>query len=780
MSSANAANELAQTFTLDGQLSQQGSANPLTDSHTQIVVEILDPSTTCLLYEEQQVVDTSSSNGYFSIQVGSGTTSGGKRTGSDPGRTMAQIFQNSAAISAANAPGKTCSGATYTPAAMDVRYFRLIVTPSSTGVADTLAPDIMMDSVPGAWVAQTLQGYTANQFLMVGTGDLTQANLQSIFSTGNTSKLNSLLSVPPANYITKDGTSGAVQLPSASGVPTGVQSGEIWYDSGTLKYYDGSAVKSLGASGYFNGGNAFGANASIGLTDNYSLSFITNNSTRMSINNSGSVGIGTSTPATFVHLNKSTSGGSTELRTENPAADGWAIMSAKNSTGAYINLEADGSTDSGSLGDGTTLQNTTSLLSFGGTAMLVGSLSAVPLKLFTNNTVRAVVDSSGKVGIGTATPQLSLDVNGNSVVRAVTTGSWNEGLSLVRNAASDFSWTSWHTGTAATSSPSGSDMDFGLGHNSGDNDLWLIASGMSTSTLGRIDASMRVSKASGDVYFGGNVGIGTTTPANLLDVSGGHIGLTHALKWTTSSISAYQNSSYPSIYASTGTGTYPFNGAGHLVLEPRLSGAVRDVVMMGSAATPTAVFTGGGKVGIGTNAPGYPLTVNGDVSIASANALRFGATSVCTSTGCTASSDQRLKENIEPLEGSLEKVLQLQGVSFDYKDKAQFTDKHQVGVIAQEVEKIYPEVVSTDKETGFKAVAYDHLIAPVIEAVKTLYSRIVGMDRDIASIKAQKADKQALDAVKAESDARIQKLEAENAALKAYICGKDPAAAICK
>ncbi len=180
-----------------------------------------------------------------------------------------------------------------------------------------------------------------------------------------------------------------------------------------------------------------------------------------------------------------------------------------------------------------------------------------------------------------------------------------------------------------------------------------------------------------------------------------------------------------------------------------------------------------GNVGIGTSSPGYTLDVNGDTNIASANVLRFGGTSVCTSAGCTSSSDERLKKNIKPLDNSLESILQLRGVRYRYKDEAKFGDGQQVGVIAQEVEKIYPEVVKTDSKTGFKAVAYDHLIAPLIEAFKTLYTRIQSIEnqeasqiRDLTSLKSTKADKLELDNLKAESSAKIQKLESENAAFK--------------
>ena len=190
-----------------------------------------------------------------------------------------------------------------------------------------------------------------------------------------------------------------------------------------------------------------------------------------------------------------------------------------------------------------------------------------------------------------------------------------------------------------------------------------------------------------------------------------------------------------------------------------------------SASINMMIMNQQGNVGIGA-APTYKLDVSGDTNIAAGYALRFAGTQVCTSAGCTSSSDERLKENIQPLTNSLEKILQITGVEYDYKDKAKFGDKHQIGVIAQDVEKVFPEVVVTDKHTTLKSVAYDHLVAPLIESVKALYQNILDIRnqqttqaRQIAS-KADKDDVEILKADNAAKDQRIQNLEQENAEIK--------------
>jgi hypothetical protein len=81
-------------------------------------------------------------------------------------------------------------------------------------------------------------------------------------------------------------------------------------------------------------------------------------------------------------------------------------------------------------------------------------------------------------------------------------------------------------------------------------------------------------------------------------------------------------------------------------------------------------------------------------------------------------SDERLKENIQGLELSLDKIKQLRGVTFNWKDKTK-GEGSQYGLIAQEVEQVFPELVEDKAVDGeYKLVKYIGLIAPLIEAVK--------------------------------------------------------------
>lgn len=95
------------------------------------------------------------------------------------------------------------------------------------------------------------------------------------------------------------------------------------------------------------------------------------------------------------------------------------------------------------------------------------------------------------------------------------------------------------------------------------------------------------------------------------------------------------------------------------------------------------------------------------------------------------SSDSRLKENIEKINNSLDKISSLSGYTFNWNEKAEGrnTDLKDVGVIAQEVEAVMPEIV-IDRIDGYKAVYYEKLIPLLIESIKELKGRIEKLENE--------------------------------------------------
>ena len=96
-----------------------------------------------------------------------------------------------------------------------------------------------------------------------------------------------------------------------------------------------------------------------------------------------------------------------------------------------------------------------------------------------------------------------------------------------------------------------------------------------------------------------------------------------------------------------------------------------------------------------------------------------------------ASSDERYKDNIIPIRNPNEKIKQIGGYTFDWNDKHEvFKGKKDIGVVAQEIEKVLPEIVET-RDNGFKAVKYEKIVALLIESNKELIKRVEELESKI-------------------------------------------------
>ena len=95
---------------------------------------------------------------------------------------------------------------------------------------------------------------------------------------------------------------------------------------------------------------------------------------------------------------------------------------------------------------------------------------------------------------------------------------------------------------------------------------------------------------------------------------------------------------------------------------------------------------------------------------------------------------KRLKENIKPIQEPVKKTKSISGVEFDWNETLQSIYKgHDIGVIAQEIEKVLPEVVTT-REDGYKAVKYEKIVALLIEAIKEQQSSIEKLESRIEKL----------------------------------------------
>ena len=126
-----------------------------------------------------------------------------------------------------------------------------------------------------------------------------------------------------------------------------------------------------------------------------------------------------------------------------------------------------------------------------------------------------------------------------------------------------------------------------------------------------------------------------------------------------------------------------------------------------------------GFVGIGTASPSNTLeVVAGGTTLADAWTVR---------------SSRRFKTNIRPLEGALEKIEQLQAVSYQRKSDG----RHEIGVLAEDVDQVLPEVVARDPETNeVQGVDYSRLAALLIEAVKSQQVEIQQLQAQVLQLQA--------------------------------------------
>jgi hypothetical protein len=133
-----------------------------------------------------------------------------------------------------------------------------------------------------------------------------------------------------------------------------------------------------------------------------------------------------------------------------------------------------------------------------------------------------------------------------------------------------------------------------------------------------------------------------------------------------------------------------------------------------------------------TNGAGYTTYTSNQATNNNSN-VTFGTvncSSLTSSGDVTAFSDKRLKENIEVIPNALDKVTKLRGVTFKRTDEGA-SDKRMMGVIAQEVKDIVPEVVTKKESDGHYAVSYGNMVGLLIESIKELTAEVESLKKQI-------------------------------------------------
>lgn len=584
-SAAFAAQESPQQFAFEGRLFQQDGSTPLTDT-VNIKFQILNQNSTgnplndCVLYEETQSgINLSGSAGVFSVNIGS-AQSATKRSGSDPNFSMQEIFKNTGTLTV---PVPACPTGSYSPSAGSIRRLRVMVTNTTTGVTETLGPDLVIGSVPQALVAETLQGSGPTDFLKVdGSTAMTEAlTFDNWTSAGRPSS-------PAVGSTGFNTTTGYL---------------ESWNGSGWVDYSVGSGGGSI--TGLTAGRVPFATSATA-LGDDSSL-FWDNTNKRL--------GIGTTSPSGPLTIAIS----GTQAFTMSPTTGNVAFsanaphLGTKLEVGGVLGINRTGSSP---------IQNLFRLESNDTGAQISVNSAVNPLIINTNFLEQMRVTAAGDVGIGTNSPASKLDISGTnaggtlrlfdqtattgvtrSIVRAGAGQTTTNLLEFQNNAGtvtgsvnSSGFWLQPGAPTGATlqaattsyvdSAVSGvggaAVTKDGLTPLTGDWDV-SGAGSRSIKNVSKLAVGTNTLPTSGVATFNGNVGIGTTAPALKLSVETAGAG-NQGIEVTNS------GTAIASINSAGGT-------RGRIQLNDGAGGA--DVTLDASGDS----YLNGGNVGIGTISP---------------------------------------------------------------------------------------------------------------------------------------------------------------------------------
>lgn len=450
------------------------------------------------------------------------------------------------------------------------------------------------------------------------------------------------------------------------------------------------------------------------------------------VKTNGNVGIGTTTPQSLLQVG---SGGATTytqantLQVGNGASNALGVVG--DATGSNINFYLNAVAD----------RKASVRAVVGGTQGGQLVFSTKPDSA-SDVSERMRIDASGNVGIGTTSPssfgKLAVTVGNGSTV-GITTSSGASG------AAGGFQLNSYYGGVK-------------IGYI--DNELLDGTSGSEKSLLrfatirnGTLTEAVRIDNS-------GNVGIGTTSPAGVLDVKTPVNGDANQPRFLSGSTSAGDTNE---IFLGAGIGSYRVVGLRYFNGQGTAASSYLCIFNYGDGCTLNVV--GGGNVGIGTTSPSFKLDV-ASTGITWAGRFRntggtggaigqsggvLGTTAVGGSSsvgvygeatnggfggyftsgsnyanlpwngaGWATASDKKLKTDINEISGpaALAKLSQIRGVSYKWKTHPE-SGEH-LGVIAQEVEKVFPQLVRVDHITGNLNVEYNGLIAPLISAVNEL------------------------------------------------------------
>jgi len=449
-------------------------------------------------------------------------------------------------------------------------------------------------------------------------------------------------------------------------------------------------------------------------------------------------------------------------------------------------LEVNGDTDRGAVvgvtgGTGKAIHGVNSDPSgyagyFDGNAKVNANLTVDGEINLNSGTGNGLIVESGNVGIGKVNPlyllDISADLDGGPIVNIAGTCS-DMHFCYSLQATNDSGKAIVASSVDSVAIDASSTYEWGISGYS-TNSTGVRGIGGGAGVVGSSDYGMGVSGYSGTGtggYFGslsgyglivesGNVGIGTTTPSIKLQVEGG------------ADADLSDGSGYLVIGSESGSNIVMDNNE----IMARNNGVTSPIFIQNKGGN-TILNSVGGNVGIGTNSPTHALHIDGNDSalriegtgsLGSLGKINFGdgnyayiheyqdddlrihASNVAIGDGAHSArkffvngdaggisawfndSDQRLKKDIKTIDSALDKVQKLRGVYFKWNDTNERPDSRQVGVIAQEVKEVLPEIVEQKGE--HYSVATSSLVAVLIEAVKEQQNTISELSEKVKDL----------------------------------------------
>lgn len=438
-----------------------------------------------------------------------------------------------------------------------------------------------------------------------------------------------------------------------------------------------TAVRKTSTTGsaWLQGGNNLKTTKSMGAIENYALGFITNNIERLRINNAGLFGMGTTSPTARWHI----------VNDNDDAANDYYMEDyGTNTQGFFIRRSRGSVTVPGDLQNGDLISqfrftgryngSVTNATGSGLDAYYTGNgtTNSTDLRMYTSNGEKMILNATGYVGIGTSTfdgtypEKLIVDAGSSTSYNVISgRGDLNNYLQLnIRNSNSGTTASQDLVATANNGTESINYIDMGInsgGYSStlipildGPNEAYLfstgndlkVGNGSATYDLGFFTNGFATANERLRILASGNVGIGTTSPADKLSVAG--------------------------IMAPSADNTY--------------------------------------SIGSSTN--------------------RWSA--VYAANGTIQTSDIRLKKNILPLQYGIKELKQLQAVSYNWL--LQPEQENKIGLIAQQVQQLIPEVVIGDAAKQKLGLNYAELVPVLINTLKQQQQQLERLKKEAAAL----------------------------------------------